>query len=94
MISRATLTAFLVAVARIAVVFAAALWGAEPLQVRVKADVVTREAPPVLLQQPGPADAFWPGDASLKWDVHPPITGLILAGKLKELGVPLPNTSA
>jgi acetyl esterase/lipase len=50
--------------------------------------VVTRDAPPVLLLHPGPADAFWPGDARLKWDVHTPITGLILAQRLKELGVP------
>jgi len=51
-------------------------------------EIVTRDAPPVLLMHPGPADAFWPGDARLKWDVHTPITGLILAKKLKELGVP------
>ena len=50
--------------------------------------VVTRDAPPVLLLHPGPADAFWPGDARLKWDVHTPITGFILAERLKELGVP------
>ncbi len=51
-------------------------------------EIVTQDAPPVLLMHPGPADAFWPGDARLKWDVHTPITGLILAKKLKELGVP------
>jgi acetyl esterase/lipase len=49
--------------------------------------IVTKDAPPVLLLHPGPADAFWPGDARLKWDVHTPITGLILARRLKELGV-------
>ena len=51
-------------------------------------EIVTKDAPPVLLMHPGPADAFWPGDARLKWDVHTPITGLILAKKLDELGVP------
>jgi creatinine amidohydrolase len=50
-------------------------------------EIVTKDAPPVLLLHPGPADAFWPGDVRLKWDVHTPITGLILAKKLKELGV-------
>jgi len=51
-------------------------------------EYVTKDSPPVMLMHPGPADAFWPGDARLKWDVHTPITGLILAKKLKELGVP------
>ena len=51
-------------------------------------EIVTKDAPPVLLMHPGPADAFWPGDARLKWDVRTPITGLILAKKLQELGVP------
>ncbi|MBM4091758.1 MAG: hypothetical protein FJ276_20375, partial [Planctomycetes bacterium] len=50
--------------------------------------IVTRDAPPVLLSHPGPADAYWPGDPRLKWDVHTPITGFILAERLKELGVP------
>ncbi len=51
-------------------------------------EYVTRNAPPVFLTSQGPADAFWPGDARLKWDVHTPITSLILAKKLKELQVP------
>jgi hypothetical protein len=49
---------------------------------------VTRDSPPVFLTPQGPADAFWPGDARLKWDVHTPITSLILEKKLKELQVP------
>ncbi|MBL7043258.1 MAG: alpha/beta hydrolase [Pirellulaceae bacterium] len=51
-------------------------------------EYVTKDSPPVMLMHPGPADAYWPGDARLKWDVHTPITGLILTAKLKELGVP------
>jgi acetyl esterase len=51
-------------------------------------EYVTRDAPPVFLTSQGPADAFWPGDARLKWDVHTPITSLILEKKLKELQVP------
>ena len=49
---------------------------------------MTRDSPPVFLTTQGPADAFWPGDARLKWDVHTPITSLILEKKLKELQVP------
>ena len=51
-------------------------------------EYVTRDSPPVFLTTQGPADAFWPGDARLKWDVHTPITSLILEKKLKELQVP------
>ena len=51
-------------------------------------EYVTRDSPPVFLTNQGPADAFWPGDARLKWDVHTPITSLILEKKLKELQVP------
>ncbi|MBM4025809.1 MAG: alpha/beta hydrolase, partial [Planctomycetes bacterium] len=51
-------------------------------------EYVTRDAPPVFLTNQGPVDAFWPGDARLKWDAHTPITSLILEKKLKELQVP------
>jgi|GEM_PF-784808 len=51
-------------------------------------EYVDRNSPPVFLTHQGPADAFWPGDARLTWDVHTPITGLILEKKLKELQVP------
>jgi acetyl esterase/lipase len=51
-------------------------------------EYVARDSPPVLLTNQGPADAFWPGDARLKWDVHTPITSLILEKRLKELQVP------
>jgi len=51
-------------------------------------EYVTPDSPPVFLTNQGPADAFWPGDARLKWDVHTPITSLILEKKLKELQVP------
>jgi hypothetical protein len=51
-------------------------------------EYVTRDSPPVFLTSQGPADAFWPGDARLKWDVHTPITSLILEKKLKESQVP------
>jgi acetyl esterase/lipase len=51
-------------------------------------EYVTRDSPPVFLTNQGPADAFWPGDARLKWDAHTPITSLILEKKLKELQVP------
>jgi hypothetical protein len=51
-------------------------------------EYVSKDSPPVFLMHMGPTDAFWPGDTRLKWDVHTPITGLILAKKLKMLGVP------
>lgn len=51
-------------------------------------EYVGRNSPPVFLTHQGPVDAFWPGDARLRWDVHTPITGLILEKKLKELEVP------
>ena len=51
-------------------------------------EYVTRDSPPVFLTNQGPTDAFWPGDVRLKWDVHTPITSLILEKKLKELQVP------
>jgi acetyl esterase/lipase len=51
-------------------------------------EYVTRDSPPVFLTSQRPADAFWPGDARLKWDVHTPITSLILEKKLKELQMP------
>ena len=51
-------------------------------------EYVTQDSPPVFLMSQGPADAFWPGDARLTWEAHTPITCLILANKLKELGVP------
>jgi acetyl esterase/lipase len=51
-------------------------------------EYVTRDSPAVFLTTQGPADAFWPGDARLQWDVHTPITSLILEKKLKELQVP------
>jgi acetyl esterase/lipase len=51
-------------------------------------EYVTHDSPPVFLTTQGPADAFWPGDARLKWDAHTPITSLILEKKLKELQVP------
>lgn len=51
-------------------------------------EYVTRDSPPVFLTSQGPADAFWPGDVRLKWDVHTPITSLILEKKFKELQVP------
>ena len=51
-------------------------------------EYVTKDSPPVFLMSQGPADAFWPGDARLKWEAHTPITCLILANRLKELGVP------
>jgi acetyl esterase len=64
----------------------------DELLARLKAlspiEYVTRDSPPVFLTSQGPADAFWPGDARLKWDVHTPITSLILEKKLKELQVP------
>jgi acetyl esterase/lipase len=51
-------------------------------------EYVTRDSPPVFLTCQGPTDAFWPGDARLKWDVHTPITSLILEKKLREWQVP------
>ncbi|MDI9434042.1 MAG: alpha/beta hydrolase fold domain-containing protein [Planctomycetota bacterium] len=51
-------------------------------------EYATRDSPPVFLTSQGPADAFWPGDTWLKWDVHTPITSLILEKKLRELQVP------
>jgi acetyl esterase/lipase len=51
-------------------------------------EYVSEDSPPVFLTHQGPPDAFWPGDARLKWDAHTPISGLILEKKLKELQVP------
>lgn len=51
-------------------------------------EYVTKQSPPVMLIHHGPADAYWPGDDRLSWDVHTPITGLILAKQLESTGVP------
>lgn len=49
---------------------------------------VNKDTPPVFIQYVGPEGVRSADDPRLKWAIHTPISGLQLAQKLKEVGVP------
>lgn len=49
---------------------------------------IRKDGPPVFMQYQGPEDATDPDDPRLTWNVHTAVSGILLARKLKALGVP------
>ena len=49
---------------------------------------IRKDGPPVYLQYEGPADATDPEDPRLTWHNHTPVSGVLLARRFRELGVP------
>jgi acetyl esterase len=49
---------------------------------------ITAESPPVFLQYEGPEGATGPNDPRMQWEVHSPISGVLLAQRLEDFGVP------